>query len=163
MEGDDVMYNRERAVAYANTYWNSHNPAFRFFRTDDCTNFISQCLYAGGFPMVGGRDRAKGWWYRQGRPDNWSYSWAVANSFYWFLRSRAQQVLRVEDLQLGDVICYDFEGDGRWNHSAIVTYKDENGQAYVNAHTNNSQYRYWPYQDSAAWTPRIKYAFFHIR
>jgi hypothetical protein len=163
MEGDDVMYNRERAVAYANTYWNSHNPAFRFFRTDDCTNFISQCLYAGGFPMVGGRDRAKGWWYRQGRPDNWSYSWAVANSFYWFLRSRAQQVSRVEDLQLGDVICYDFEGDGRWNHSTIVTYKDENGQAYVNAHTNNSQYRYWPYQDSAAWTPRIKYAFFHIR
>jgi Putative amidase domain len=154
------VYNREQAVAYANTYWNSYNPAYRYFSTNDCTNFISQCLHAGGYPMVGGDHRGRGWWYRN---NQWSYSWAVANSFYWFLRSRAQSVSRVEDLQIGDVICYDFEGDGKWNHNTIVTYKDENGQAYVNAHTNNSQHRYWEYQDSAAWTPQIKYAFFHIR
>lgn len=118
------MYHRERAVAYANAYWNSHNPAFRYFSVNDCTNFVSQCLYAGGYPMIGGRDRAKGWWYHKGRSHNWSYSWAVAHSLYRFLSSKAQRVSRVEDLQVGDVICYDFEGDGRWNHNTIVTYKD---------------------------------------
>jgi hypothetical protein len=157
------MYNRERAVSYANTYWNSYNPAFRFFATDDCTNYISQCLYAGGFPMELSKDPGKGWWYRKGQPDKWSYSWAVAHSFHWYLSRKAQSVSQVEELQLGDIICYDFEGDGRWNHSGIVTYKDENGQAYVNTHTINSQHRYWVYRDSYAWTPNIRYAFFHIR
>lgn len=161
-EGGKRMYNRERAVSYAHKYWNSHNPAYRYFSTNDCTNFISQCLYAGGFPMIKGH-RGQGWWYKQGNPDSWSYSWAVANSLYWFLRNRTQPVSRVQDLQIGDVICYDFEGDGRWNHNTIVTSKDANGEAYVNAHTNNSQNRYWKYEDSAAWTPQIRYAFFHIR
>ncbi len=154
------MYNREKAVAYANAYWNSHNPAFRFFATDDCTNYISQCLHAGGFPMEFSKSRSRGWWYRNG---SYSYSWAVANSFYWYLRGRAQMVSRPEDLSLGDVICVDFEGDGKWNHSGIVTYIDENHQPYVNTHTFNAQYRYWEFKDSYAWTPRIQRAFFHIK
>ncbi len=158
------MYNREQAVVYANTYWNSHNPAYRFFATNDCTNFISQCLAEGGFPMESSGDRKRGWWYRKkGTTHNWSYSWAVAHSFYYYLRRKAHAVLQANQLQIGDIICYDFEGDGRFNHSTIVTHKDKNGEPYVNAHTVNSQQRYWVYRDSYNWTPNIKYAFFHIR
>ncbi len=60
------------------------------------------------------------------------------------------------------VICYDFEGDNRWDHNTIVVAKDANGMPLVNAHTNNSRLRYWTYEDSAAWTPNIQYKFFQI-
>ena len=65
-------------------------------------------------------------------------------------------------LMLGDIICYDFEGDGRFNHNTIVTGKDEYGNPLVNAHTTNSRMRYWNYEDSTAYTPNIQYKFFHI-
>lgn len=63
---------------------------------------------------------------------------------------------------MGDVICYDFEGDGRWNHTTIVVAKDADGMPLVNANTYNSRMRYWAYEDSTAYTPNMKYAFFHI-
>lgn len=153
------MYNRQQAVAYAERYWNSHNPAFHFFPEDDCTNYISQCLHAGGFPMEFSKSRARGWWYRNG---SWSYSWVIANSLYWYLKRKAQSVSQAQDLQLGDVISVDFEGDGRWNHSGIVTYKDENGEPYISTHTINGLYRHWEFRDSYAYSPNIRYGFFHI-
>ena len=75
---------------------------------------------------------------------------------------KGKVVERASDLLLGDVICYDFEGDGRWNHTTIVVAKDENGEPLVNAHTSNSYHRYWGYEDSTAYTPQIQYKFFRI-
>ncbi|MBX4322004.1 amidase domain-containing protein, partial [Mycobacterium tuberculosis] len=54
-------YDRLNAVKYAETWWNSYNPRYTKF-TNDCTNFISQCLRAGGAPMTGYPNRSKGWW-----------------------------------------------------------------------------------------------------
>lgn len=162
------MYNPRLAVQYAERYWNGYNPAFLHF-SDDCTNFISQCLWAGGMPMVFSKSPAKGWWYRrQGRRHTWSHSWAVAQSLYNLLRhggpsGKVTQVARAEDLSPGDVICYDFEGDGRFNHNVIVTGINQAGQPLVHAHTVNSRFRHWEYRDSHSWTPRIRYAFFRIR
>jgi hypothetical protein len=156
-------YDRVKAVRYAETWWNSYNPAFKKFDVD-CTNFVSQCLYAGGAPMTGYPDRAKGWWMKNNR---WSYSWAVANSFRWYLSGahvglRAIEVSSPEQLMPGDVICYDFQGDGRFDHTTIVVAKDRQRMPLVNAHTSNSRMRYWSYEDSTAYTPNIKYKFFHI-
>ena len=67
-----------------------------------------------------------------------------------------------EELSAGDVICYDFEGDGRFYHSTFVVAKDAEGMPLVNAHTENSRHRYWSYEDSTALTPNIKYKFFQI-
>ncbi|MBM7551228.1 amidase domain-containing protein [Thalassobacillus pellis] len=156
-------YDRRSAVRYAERWWDSYNPAYRHF-TNDCTNFISQCLRAGGVPMWGAPNRGKGWWYND---RSWSYSWAVAHAFRWYL-SGARQGLKVQemdspkDLIPGDVICYDFEGDGRWNHNTIVVMKNSEGMPLVNAHTTNSRHRYWSYEDSTAYTPNIKYKFFRI-
>ena len=69
---------------------------------------------------------------------------------------------RPEELTIGDVICYDFNGDGRWQHNTIVVHKDYYGMPLVNAHTTNSRNRYWDYRNSTAYTPNIQYAFFHI-
>lgn len=158
------VYNRMEAVRYAELWWNDFNPNFHRFE-DDCTNFISQCLYAGGIPMEFSQSRSKGWWYRGGQ-NGWSFSWTVANSFKQYLETgghiKVQQVERPELLMIGDVICYDFDGDGRWQHNTIVVRKDVYGMPLVNAHTTNSRNRYWDYRNSTAYTPNIRYAFFHI-
>lgn len=155
-------YNRLKAVQYAERWWNDYNPAYKKFEVD-CTNFISQCMRAGGAPMRGMPNRSKGWWMGK----TWSYSWSVANSLRWYLTSskvglRANEVKNPGELLLGDVICYDFEGDGRYNHNTMVTAKDAYGMPLVNAHTTNSRMRYWSYEDSTAYTPNIKYKFFSI-
>ncbi|MFJ5715119.1 amidase domain-containing protein [Neobacillus sp. NPDC093127] len=157
------QYNRLRAVQYAERWWNSYNPAYKKFE-NDCTNFISQCLRAGGAPMRGFPNRGSGWWLQN---KNWSYSWTMAHSLRQYLANsksglRAREVRGPDELLLGDVICYDFEGDGRFNHNTIVTGRDANGEPLVNAHTYNSRMRYWAYEDSSAYTPNIKYKFFTI-
>ncbi len=162
-ERKGFIYDRMKAVQYAERWWNELNPAYKNFEVN-CTNYISQCLHAGGAPMSGFSNRAKGWWMGN---NNWSYSWTVANSMRWYLpgaRSglRAKEVDSASKLLPGDVICYDFQGDGRFDHTTIVTAKDANGMPLVNAHTANSRRRYWAYEDSTAYTPNIKYKFFTI-
>lgn len=160
-------YNAANAVAYAERYWNTTNPVYPRF-TDDCTNFISQCLHAGGIPMVMSKEMGKGWWIRTGKGASWSYSWTVAHSLYLLLKSggppmRAVTKSSAADLVPGDIICYDFDGNGRFQHNTIVVAKDGNQMPLVNAHTTDSSMRYWAYEDSTAYTPKIRYAFFHIR
>ncbi|GGM26047.1 hypothetical protein GCM10011351_09600 [Paraliobacillus quinghaiensis] len=156
-------YDRHATVQYAERWWNDYNPAYKQFDVD-CTNYVSQCLHAGGAPMRGYPDRSKGWWYQN---EKWSYSWSVAHALRWYLSGSKQglkgkAIEKPEQLIPGDVICYDFEGDGKWDHNTIVVSKDANGMPLVNAHTNNSRHRYWDYKDSYAWTSNCQYKFFRI-
>ncbi|WP_096155462.1 MULTISPECIES: amidase domain-containing protein [Bacillus] len=156
-------YNRLEAVKYAERWWNSYNPQFKKFEVD-CTNYVSQCLNAGGAIMVGYPNRNSGWWMRS---QNWSFSWSVAHALRWYLPKakqglRSKEVGSARELMPGDVICYDFQGDGRFDHNTFVVAKDQDGMPLVNAHTSNSRMRYWAYEDSTAYTPNIKYKFFHI-
>ncbi|TDK58414.1 hypothetical protein E2K98_23575 [Bacillus salipaludis] len=162
-ERSSFRYDRLKAVQYAERWWNSYNPAYKKFE-NNCTNYISQCLRAGGAPMRGYPNRGSGWWMQN---HNYSYSWAMAHSLRLYLGNsksglRAREVSSPDQLLLGDVICYDFEGDGRFNHNTMVTGKDAYGMPLVNANTYNSRMRYWAYEDSSAYTPNIKYKFFSI-
>jgi hypothetical protein len=161
-------YNREAAVQYANQWWNSANPRFHHFEVD-CTNFVSQCLFAGAIPMHYTNRRDSGWWYEGyvGGRERWSYSWAVAHSLQTYLLSsqggvRAERKREASELSLGDVISYDWEGDARFTHTTIVTGFDPSGAPLVNAHTNDSAHRHWEYRDSYAWTANTRYTFIHI-
>jgi hypothetical protein len=160
---EPFTYDRRAAVRYAEKWWDSYNPAYEKFEVD-CTNYISQCLHAGGAPMTGYPNRGKGWWMKNG---SWSYSWSVANALRRYLPNAKSGLRAVEkdhasELMIGDVICYDFEGDGKFNHNTIVVAKDSENMPLVNAHTYNSRMRYWEYKDSTAYTPNIKYAYLHI-
>ena len=155
-------YDALEAVKYAERYWNDHHFAYPVF-ANDCTNFISQCLYAGGAKMHG-ESRTSGWWIRNG---SWSYSWTTAHALYLYLKHaksglRGVFVSDPRELLLGDIICYDFEGDGRFNHTTIVVNKNAEGEPFVNAHTTNSRQRFWSYTDSTAYTPNIQYAWIQI-
>lgn len=163
-----IPYRRDKAVAYADEWWNEPNPRFLSFEVD-CTNYISQCLFAGSAPMNYTGRRDSGWWYKGmvNGQEAWSYSWAVANSLERHLTNstyglRAELVEHPGDLQLGDVIAYDWDGNGHYQHTTMVTAFDANGMPLVNAHTVSSRHRYWDYQDSYAWTEATRYRFFHI-
>ncbi|MCD8511957.1 MAG: amidase domain-containing protein [Bacillus sp. (in: Bacteria)] len=159
----NITYDRLAVVQYAERWWNEYNPNFKRFDSD-CTNYVSQCIHAGGVPMKGFPDQANGWWYKNSQ---WSYSWTVAHAFRWYVSGtksgiNVQEVSSPDQLLRGDVICYDFNGDGNWQHTTIVVAKDGDGMPLVNAHTTDSRMRYWSYEDSTAWTSNIKYKFFHI-
>ncbi len=69
----EIPYNRERAVEYARKWALSRNPLFVDFtgQGGNCTNFVSQCLFAGcgvmnytptfGWYYISANDRAPAW------------------------------------------------------------------------------------------------------
>lgn len=163
-----AIYDRKRAAAYADRWWEAGNPAYLEFAVD-CSNYVSQCLFAGGAPMNYTNKRGSGWWYRgqSGKQELWSYSWAVADSLRRFLGSSgsgltATQVHSPQELAEGDVISYSWQGNGHYGHSTVVAAIDGQGMPLVNAHTVSSKHRYWDYQDSYAWTAQTLYRFYHI-
>lgn len=130
-------YSREKAIKYASDYAMTPNSEYNYFKIynetgGDCTNFVSQCLHAGGFIMdFNGRAP---WWYRQNgiskaTADTCSMSWSNANSLYWCLKMRNQlkltgikgmEVDDMSELELGDIIFYE-NLKGIINHSALIT------------------------------------------
>ncbi|MDD3225021.1 MAG: amidase domain-containing protein [Clostridium sp.] len=122
-------YSREKAVNYALTYAENPNSAFKYFDTyntvgGNCTNFVSQCLLAGGAPMIFSGENQ--WWYKTSRS---SISWSVASSLYWHLAKsyskksygvKGEEMESVSDLDIGDVIFY-VNSKNQIQHSAIIT------------------------------------------
>lgn len=163
-----ILYDRQKAQLYADTWWDKNNPQYLGFDVD-CSNFVSQCLFAGGASMNYTGKRETGWWYK-GRINNqeqWSFSWSVAHSLQSYLSYsksglRANVVDRADQLTIGDVIVYDWDGDAKFQHSVIVSAMDSQGQPLVNAHTTNSKHRFWDYRDSHAWSEKTQYRFLHI-
>lgn len=158
-------YDRTRAYQYAERWWNDHNPQYTNMGVD-CTNYVSQILFAGGLPMVRTGKRQSGWWYSH-KGNTWSYSWAVAHALSRYLSTsggafHTQIVAGPEALDIGDVISYDWQGSGRYDHNTVVTGFDPQGLPLVNAHTVNSHQRFFSYADSYAWTPRTRYLFIHF-
>lgn len=107
-------YNRHAAVDYARRFVIITNPAYPVLPTD-CTNFVSQCLLAGGMQPVGGfylGNRPTDWYPFVRRPNGFwlpaSWSWTAANNLdsFLFLSQRGRYV-RSTQLQPGDLIFAD--------------------------------------------------------
>ena len=68
----DGCYNRNNAVKYAYKWWLVPNiNRFYYYDSGDCTNFVSQCLYAGGISMT---DEWYGHYITYRRPIRWMCS-----------------------------------------------------------------------------------------
>jgi hypothetical protein len=94
---DTNLYDREKAVEYALEWANSFNPEYHT-SDNDCTNFVSQCLYAGGYKMtedwfmVKAKDSEVNLFFKafikitadQSTEDGWIWtkSWVVLKEFY---------------------------------------------------------------------------------
>ncbi len=70
-------YDRDKAVEYAKDWWNKRNPDCANFE-NDCANFVSQALYAGGWPMnQNWYCHPKPWWERV-----IFFFWSLYNDLY---------------------------------------------------------------------------------
>lgn len=131
-------YNRERAVEYARRWALSRNPLFFNFMGigGDCTNFISQCVYAGTCEM--NFTETFGWYYRAAADR--APAWTGVQFFYNFItENREAGPFAVETsaggLELGDVIQLG-RRDGTFYHTVIVTGFE--GRSYlVSAHSDD--------------------------
>jgi len=76
-------YNGAAAAAYADTYWQTYNPAWPSFATGggDCTNFVSQALHAGGLAMrLSPQYSGDAAWYMVKKRNRWSYAASWVNA-----------------------------------------------------------------------------------
>ncbi len=117
-----MAYNRAAAVSYAHEWAMKRNKRYLDFSGigGDCTNFVSQCLHAGGCRM--NRKPTFGWYYNSA--NDRAPAWSSVQYLYNFLIKNAgagpfaHEVL-MEDVLPGDVIQLSFLS-GVWGHSLLV-------------------------------------------
>lgn len=143
----ELIYNRERAVEYARRWANSRNPLFTDFtgRGGDCTNFISQCIFAGapvmnftptfGWYYISENDRAPAWSgvdelysFLTEAPDFSSQNGKIGP--YGFEATMANQVAIGDIIQLRNA-------NGSYYHTLIISGFDEN-DVLVCAHSDDA-------------------------
>jgi hypothetical protein len=142
-----TAYDKWAARDYAWTYALAQNPDYKYFggtgNNGDCTNFASQALWRGGglYDYAGSWQ----WWYNfngtinDTSDDTYSHlTWTTVGSFYWLLLENARLAeagpkgtamdigtgwsqAAYDFLYTGDFIQYDFDNDGVYTHTAIVT------------------------------------------
>lgn len=137
-----IQYNRENAVAYAREWALSRNPQYFDFHGigGDCTNFASQCIYAGAGVMNYTRD--VGWYYISS--NDRAAAWAGVQYLYRFLTTNQSvgpvgKNANLSEIQLGDVI-FLYNGE-RLYHTLVVTGFDTDGEILICAHTVDSYMR----------------------
>ena len=149
------MYNREAVYEYAKKWAYGRNPKYYNFDPvgGDCTNFVSQCIYAGGIQM--NYDRNNGWYYIDG--NNKSPSWTGVEFLYSFLATNNNlgpkgEETTIEKLEIGDVVQLSFNGQ-IFSHSLIVVKNGTNvNNTLIAAHTYDifgksvSEYGYEKYR-----------------
>ncbi|MEM3397200.1 MAG: amidase domain-containing protein [Thermoplasmata archaeon] len=135
-------YNRQAAYNYAQQYWNKvcacgydYNPY-----GGDCAHFVSECLLAGGVDNRG---------YGGGHDKIIVY---CPHMYSWFMNQHiGSRVNSINQMDVGDIILYDWNGDGTWDHAALYI-----GNNQVAAHNNNHWGAYWTLGGASA------YALLHI-
>lgn len=144
-----VEYNRKLATRYAIQYALEPNKNYKFYEFangngGDCTNFVSQCLIAGGATMDYNSSRP--WWYA-GRGKA-SICWAVANSLFWYLKTNQRlnrnvvKGLEVEELieiEIGDLVFYENYNNSIFHAAIITSFIEEDGtrQPRISQHSYN--------------------------
>ena len=132
-----------KAGNYAVTYATTPNTAAYPYFNQDCTNFMSQVLVAGGIGQDYHNSVYSGWWHRK----NWwgghsnSRSWSVADTFVRYFGTGYQTNTHREfarNIRRGDIIAKDFSNNGSWDHVAYVVAR-RNYEGYYNQNNNHDK------------------------
>jgi len=127
----NLTYNRAAAVNYANEWAEDVNDAYweeldEYGNSNDCTNFVSQAVYAGTNQVMSTpNDYYK--WYFDAYTKTGSYAWINVGGFYDFLTSNTGR--GPIGYSTGSYMCYLSGGDvivmqktfGVWKHAVMVT------------------------------------------
>ena len=132
------MYNRQKVYEYAKKWAYGRNP--KYYNYDnlggDCTNFVSQCIYAGCEQM--NYNKNNGWYYING--NNKSSSWTGVEFLYKFLITNKGvgplgKEAKISELDIGDVIQLSFNGT-TFSHTLVVIQNGTNiNNTLIAAHT----------------------------
>jgi hypothetical protein len=138
----NIAYDRAKVLAYAEKWAFGRNPRYLSFSGlgGDCTNFVSQCVYAGCGVMNYTRDT--GWYYINA--DRRAPAWTGVGFFHDFMTTNkgagpyAEAVNRnyalpADVLQLGSLA-------GEYYHTLVIVAITQ-GEIYVAAHTNDAYMR----------------------
>ncbi|MBE5812329.1 MAG: amidase [Clostridiales bacterium] len=138
----EYIYNRKGVIDYAKEWALKRNP--KYFNFDnfggDCTNFASQCIYAGCNVM--NYTPTFGWYYNNS--SDRTASWTGVEYLYNFLINNksvgpfAKEISK-EEIEIGDIIQL---GDSNYHfyHSPVVI-KKEGSNIFVAAHSDDTYMR----------------------
>ena len=131
-------YDNISAVQYAKKWAFLRNPAYYNFDNigGDCTNFISQCLFAGCKIM--NFTPTFGWYYNN--INDRAPAWTGVNEFFRFISTNKSfgpfaELSSYYQMRIGDVIQL-YNGQ-KYYHTLIVTNID-NGEIFTASHTLDS-------------------------
>lgn len=146
-------YDVVKASIYSNTYVTHevlpddqvydtkyYNPAYEHFagRGGDCANFVSQCLYAGGFPQTSGWSPSSGYW-----------AWRTCASQILYFKSYGNMISypTEDDIRPGSPIYFNNSPnmDGFWYHVVICVGQNSAGTPVINGHTYDRYRVPWNY------------------
>lgn len=139
-------YDRISAIAYANKWALSRNPAYYNFDAvgGDCTSFVSQCIYAGSKIM--NYTPIKGWYYRSGYDK--SPSWSGVEFLYNFLVGNkgigpTGKIVSQDKLQVGDIAQLSFDGINFEHSLFIIDIKNVNdtNKIFIATHTYDALHK----------------------
>ena len=132
-------YDRNSALIYARRWAFDRNPNYYNFDTlgGDCTNFVSQCVFAGAKTM--NYTPVIGWYYNS--PNDRAAAWTGVDYFLNFLTDNdgigpIAVPVNPANIQIGDVIFLGNKSDDFY-HTLFVS-KIESGNIYVASHTRDA-------------------------
>lgn len=145
------QYNRQNALEYARRWAYGRNPLFFNFNGigGDCTNFVSQCIFAGGCVM--NYTPVFGWYYISS--SDRAPAWTGVDYFFDFIVNNLDEgpyarIVQANEVEIGDVIQIS-NSEGDWYHSLIVVGFEPN-DFLIAAHSDDSLDRplsSYPYAD----------------
>lgn len=160
------------AVYYAHTYAYSYNSAYVSYGSEDCTNFMSQALRAGGWTLTSMSSSTDPnlWWYDDTYDQN-SQTWSAADWPINFVYSsgRGYSLSAFTDLVLGDLMFADWAYNGTRGapeHAMMLTYKTSNNYGDIRfTYHSTDRYDYplsliladFPTPSNLYWGSRIAY------
>lgn len=134
-------YNRNAVINYARKWAFLRNPKYLNYDPygGDCTNFASQCIYAGSKVM--NYSKRNGWFYING--NNKSASWTGVEFLYNFLvnnRNNGPIGKKVSSNQVypGDLAQLSFDGRVFGHSLIILNHSDNMSDIEVSTHTYDS-------------------------
>lgn len=115
-------YNRKASVTYARRWAMGRNPAYYDFERigGDCTNFASQCLFAGS--QIMNYTKELGWYYRSAfdRTASWS---GVEYLFHFLVSNKSVgpfgRVVQQHEVQPGDLVQLGTKA-GHYYHCPVI-------------------------------------------
>lgn len=139
-------YDRTKAAQYAHKWAYARNPAYLDFENigGDCTNFASQCIYAGCGVM--NHTPVYGWYYLSSY--NRTASWTGVNYLYDFLINNTgagpfAELVDADDAEVGDLAQISFSDSRIFDHTPVIIKKESQSKKngiFIAAHTFDTDF-----------------------